>query len=190
MKKIIIVTLSLLISVLISSEVAFAYGVFGGKWSNANSLKYWKDSSVVTHGYSSHTDYGLTNWNPVSSKVRVSATTKASNADIKVYSGDINKQGVYADALNYKVNWLGQVTACWDCSYSASRIRINNPVAKNYSKARINAVMAHETGHALGINHSNVDTAKDKALMLGKVGPFNEVRIWDDNAALKSIYGP
>lgn len=63
-----------------------------------------RDSSVVTHSDSSHTDNGLTNWNPVSSKVYVSSTATASSADIKNFSGDINKQGVYADALNYKVN--------------------------------------------------------------------------------------
>ncbi|EIM05809.1 hypothetical protein A1A1_14264 [Planococcus antarcticus DSM 14505] len=190
MKKIITVSLSLLISFFILSEVAFAYGVYGGKWSNANSLQYWKSSSVSSAGYSSHTDYGLTNWNPVSSKVYISSTTSASNAEIKVYAGDINKEGVYADALNYNINWLGQVTACWDCSYSASRIRINTPVAKNYSKDRINAVMAHEAGHSLGINHSSVNTANDKALMLPNILSGNQVRIWDDNAALKSIYGP
>ncbi|MGL3067042.1 MULTISPECIES: matrixin family metalloprotease [Planococcus] len=190
MKKIITVTLSLLVGILILSEVVFAYGVAGGKWSNANSIQYWKSSSVSSAGYSSHTDYGLTNWNSVSSKVNITSTSTASSAEIKIYAGDINKEGVYGDALNYSINWLGQVTACWDCSYDASRIRINTPVAKNATRTIFNGLMAHETGHSLGIKHSSVYTANDKALMYETIGASNAVRIWDDNAALKSIYGP
>lgn len=185
MKKIVSLVVPMLLVFLIFSSITYAYGVFGGSWSSPGSLKYWKDQSVTSYGYNSSTDKGLINWNGVSSKVSISLTSSESSAQIKVYAGDINKEGVYADALNYKRNLLGQVSACWDCTYAASRIRINNPVAKNYDNARISAVMAHETGHSLGINHSSVTTA----LMYKTIGSSNEVRIWDDNAAIKNIYG-
>ncbi|QQP12337.1 matrixin family metalloprotease [Lysinibacillus agricola] len=45
--------------------------------------------------------------------------------------------------------------------------------------------MAHETGHALGINYSAVTNA----LIYKTIGNSNQVRIWDDNAAIKAIYG-
>ncbi|WP_413374094.1 matrixin family metalloprotease [Paenibacillus taichungensis] len=185
MKKIASVVVPMLLVFLISSSITYAYGLYGGSWSNPGSLKYWKDQSVTSYGYSSSTDNGLTNWNGVSSKVSISSTSTESSAEIKIYAGDINKDGVYADALNYSRNWLGQVTACWDCNYAASRIRINDPVSKKYNNQRISAVMAHEVGHSLGINHSAVTNA----LMYESIGSSNEARIWDDNAAIKAIYG-
>lgn len=187
MKKVVRLLVPMLATFLIfsSSTTTHAFSLFGGSWSNPGSLKYWLDSSVTSYGYNNSADRGLTNWNPVSSRVNISRTYTASNAQIKVYAGDINKTGVYADALNYRKNLLGQSVACWDCNYASARIRINDPVARNYDSNRIRAVMIHETGHVLGINHSSASTA----IMYFLIRDSNEYRTHDDNMALQMIYG-
>ena len=42
----------------IFSSNTYAYELFGGKYRNPNSLKYWIDSSVIQAGYEARAVYG------------------------------------------------------------------------------------------------------------------------------------
>ncbi|WP_427051351.1 matrixin family metalloprotease [Paenibacillus sp. TC-CSREp1] len=167
---------------LIFSASASAYVTMGGKWSNASNLRYWKDSTVSQYGYSSHIDHGASQWNGVTTKVALSNVTSG-YVDIKVFAGDTNTTDV-GDALNYRVDWLGNLTACWDCTYATSVIRINNPVAKNLTPTRVNKTAAHEFGHSLGLDHSGASQA---IMRQGDLG-YDTLK-QDDKDGIIYIYG-
>lgn len=176
-----ILFLSLFFCIISHPIIASAYQLFGGKWDYPSQLYYYKDSSVNSHGYGTHTDYGAKSWSNYSSKVNLNARSSG-YVDIKVYAGDINKPGVYADALNY-VNGFTGIKPSWTGTYVASVVRINDPVMSKYGQTVVNGVMAHEFGHVLGIDHSGDPWA------LMHAENSNWFHNDDDIAAVRAIYG-
>lgn len=172
--------------VIISATQAYAYVRNGpnGKWSavSATNLTYWKDASVGSYGYGGRVDYGATQWNNVSTKVKLTPVTSG-YVDIKIYAGDTGDTSV-ADALNYKTDFFGNYVACWDCTYEMSRIRINQPVYKNISEKWQYKAPGHEFGHSLGLDHSNTSPA----IMLQGDLDYSVTQT-DDKNGLKAIYG-
>ncbi len=185
-KKLMIVVFLLLLMVAIFTSQAYAYVRNGpdGKWgaSSAADLKYWKDSSVDSYGYGGRVDFGASQWNEVSSKVKLTNVTSG-YVHIKVFAGDI-KDTALADALNYKTNFWGNYIACWDCTYELSRIRINDPVISTYVLDYQYKALTHEFGHSLGLDHGDITPAV-------MVPGWNNYKVpqTDDKKGIKAIYG-
>ena len=181
-KRILIVFVVTLFAIVTSIQVN-AYVRYGsGKWSSAANLTYWKDASVASYGYGGRVDWGGTEWNNVTSKVKLTNVTSG-YVDIKVFAGDTHDTSV-ADALNYKTDFWGNYEPCWDCTYKMSRIRINHPVYKDADETWQYKALVHEFGHSLGLGHSD----KSRAIMLQ--GPLGyKVLQVDDITGIKAIYG-
>jgi hypothetical protein len=170
-----------IILLLIFTGNVYAYTTFGGKWEDQTFIEYQKDSSVGSYGYGSRVDWGGSQWNPVSSKFDLSATT--SSADVKVFAGDTFETS-WADTLNYKYNFWGNLESCWNCEYDYSRVRINEPKYKDLSLLMQQKVMTHEFGHVLGLDHAT----QRPAIMIQ--GDFDQNTVQqDDKDGILTIYG-
>jgi len=159
---------------------AKAYVLFGGSWSDANSLTYWLDSSISQAGYTSHSQHGSTAWNS-SPHVEISSTSSSSGADIKWYASFNDLGDIYADALNYS-----GATACWNCSYTNSIIRWNQPFIEDtgLDSNRIKETATHEVGHSLGLDHEDTITS----IMLSAGWLYGTYPVQDDFDGINAIY--
>lgn len=111
--------------------------------------------------------------------------------DITVRGVDLGATGSYADALNYKKTWYGGYSACWDCTWAVSRIRINNNAEGPFEKTtatRQQETVTHEIGHSLALKH-NQDTSEDSTAIMREFG-FNDkkVPLAHDIAMIKHKY--
>lgn len=169
----------LLFSLLFTSS-SLAYVKFGGKWLGSDN-SYYLDASVASYGYTSITQYGASQWYDYGHIV-MNQTTNAEYAKIKVYAGDFHISK-WADTLNYKYNFFGNLEACWDCNYGYSRVRINDPILGGEESFDAKKVLTHEFGHVIGLDHSNVTPS----IMLQGYLLYNTLRP-DDIAGRDNIY--
>jgi len=176
--------LALLVILPFWSSNAFAYELEGGHYRNPTKLKYWIDSSVSNAGYAARAEYGSEAFDS-SALIGTVKTSDPSAANYKWWASNTNAGEVVADTINYNVNWLGQVTACWSCTYDKSQIRIYLPSFKTLSWVQTRETAAHEVGHALGLDHE--DRTKP-SLMQSEGFLNNEYPQKDDWNGINAIY--
>lgn len=146
-------TFMVIVLLVTNTNITYAYVLLGGWYDESRDMKWWRDSSVT--GYGDRADHGSNAWDG-SYYIETSETSNASNAQLKWYASTNNfEDGVYADTLNYDVDYYGAVRACWSCEYDKSRIRINIPEFKNLSYSNQLETVAHEVGHAFGLDHED-----------------------------------
>ncbi|WP_422657858.1 matrixin family metalloprotease [Paenibacillus sp. EC2-1] len=157
---------------------SYAYTIYKGKWFDGNNLEAWLDSSVSQAGFDSHSKHGSLAWNN-SSHIQVSMVSKSSDADIKWFASFTDLGEMYAGCLNYSGG-----TPDWTGLYSDSRIRWNQPRAKNLDANRLKETATHEVGHSLGLDHSKVTDA----IMKPKGWIYGTYPIKDDWDGINYIY--
>ncbi|MBO5477937.1 MAG: hypothetical protein J6A15_09330 [Clostridia bacterium] len=144
--------------IFISFKKTYASSLFiGGKLERGvSNMNYYVDSSA--NGYTSLINAAVNNWvdtgygwnpiymNPVSSNY-------ATDVDFYARYGDEISEGILARTSCYNINEasVNPSTSNW----FFAKIEINVPTISNYSSYVQQGTIAHELGHAFGLDHQN-----------------------------------
>lgn len=173
-----LVPLALLLfgSTFLSSQ-ADAYTLTGSRVDRPNFVKYWFDSSISNHGYTSAATHGSTAWNGVSGvnlKVNATSTTDASLADVKWFASGNNDDLGDFYAETHITGYL----------QARSVVSINTPRFSGLDSNRQKETTAHEMGHVLGLDHED-----DVPALMISVGWLNGTYpVQDDKDGIYHIY--
>jgi hypothetical protein len=143
----------------INSTLGLAHGSdsFPGKWAGNSQSNLGVQIYTSAQSYSNNIAHGMQSWEGISSNVGfkgyILSDSNNNNYHLNHHGVSLGSQGPVADALNYSRNWLGTLTACWDCEWSESRIRYNTDVYPGISTNWKFKAATHEIGHSLGLHH-------------------------------------
>lgn len=139
-----------------------------GTWSNSSSLKIQWFDSIYNHY--TPTSVGFW-WNGYTNKVRIPTQKVGGTSDVGY---DIRIKGSssmsdWGSAQNY-IKVLGVPIPSWSGNWSHSIININTSTLMNKSLSLQKKVVAHEIGHALGLDHPSPDSTHKNIKAIMKQG--------------------
>lgn len=137
-----------LLSFTIGMGLAHA-NVWEGRWKNPDSIPYVNNVSGNSALKSLVNNAALDNWN--------------NNQNIVTFEKSRSTTGRYIEVENVNfssVTWSGIANGAdnnWDSKgyYKGIEIQINEAKTENYSDSKLLGVIAHEFGHAVGLQHQS-----------------------------------
>ncbi|MCY9666953.1 hypothetical protein M5X11_18780 [Paenibacillus alginolyticus] len=151
--------LTLCISITLSVSVfADTYYHTTGFGNSASNLKYWKDSSVSTYGYTSKSDTGALAWNGISSNLAMTEVSSIPTYfSIVTYVGtSLAGLDVYGVADYWTYGLFGWTQVNPDDLRDRARVRMDDTNLKSLNDStKVQYAFTHEFGHAVGLKHDN-----------------------------------
>ncbi|MCE5172731.1 hypothetical protein LQV63_26020 [Paenibacillus profundus] len=140
-------------AMVLSSVVSAAY-FSGGR--AAGSFSAYYHSSVSSNGYDNHYETARTNWNGISSKVKVSKTTTTSGDPDRYYVGTTGTSTLLGQIVPYKLSGGTYVEASPNDKWAYSTATIYDNTMKSYkmTHSQIVSNATHEIGHTVSLAHS------------------------------------
>lgn len=149
-KKFSIILLTLVLLSSFASN-ALAYNYLGGHYDHT-SISFKMDSSVYTspsYQYYNSVSDGATSWN---AGTPLYVYSSSGTTDITYYAYDSGNTGWNAITYNYP-GYTGDSNHI----YTGCDISLNRYYMNAYGVTKRQAIVAHETGHALGLAHNTTD---------------------------------
>lgn len=182
--------ISACITLSMSTVAMAAVPTIGGYLSRGvDDMNYYVDSSASS--YTSYINTGINRWTSSgyspSDFINMTAVSSNYATDVDYYAQDAEEFMAYsclAETTYFTSSGLG-VTG--GAPYYYSEIRINNDFFPNLSNYNKIGTMAHEFGHALGLDENNNNTSSIMC-QLGSGRTVNTVSS-EDYATVVSIYG-
>ena len=137
------------LSFTIGVSLAHAADVWEGRWKNPDKVPYINNVSGNSTLKSLVNDAALDNWNNNQDVVTFKKITDTTVRHIYVKNVDLSS-----------VTWSGIAEGAsynWDSNgyYKGVEIKINEHYTDDYDKSTIRGVIAHEFGHAVGLQHQS-----------------------------------
>lgn len=140
-------------SFIVSGKEASAADTWRGHWSNETAIPFLNNVTGNTTLKGLVNTAAMDNWNNNTWVIDFYRTSYASNRQIKVDNVDLSS-----------VSWTGKAEGAsynWDGSghYYVVNIKLNEGKnIMNYSQSKLKGLIAHEFGHAVGLQHRNTSS--------------------------------
>lgn len=134
--------------------------LYGGKFDGYTTapieLGYWSDPSISQYGYSDSVSHAVSEWGPQPYLPSLNNTSETAS-QIRYFMGDLDPgtggQVFFYNSLDQEISDQVEFS---DIEYEYVNVVIDDVELKKHSsfgQSLRNAVVTHETGHALGVSH-------------------------------------
>jgi hypothetical protein len=143
-KKISLILLVTLFTLLFSVQSVFAYSYIGHKWQDSHSPRYYFGSTYQSLNYQNLTNNAAADWTNTPTHVIIQHDS-AGKISFSTWQ-DINSP--YSGDTTYNNSWIPPFYIL------GAYCKINTAVLSNYTNIEVQSLIAHEMGHALGLGES------------------------------------